>query len=169
MRRDLGVAIGAGVWLVWVMSACAACSKSNPGAGSDGGGGGRDLSAATGPGTARDKLKHIVIILQENRSFDHYFGTFPGAEGIPVDKSGNPTVFNIDPRTGMKVYPFHTTADINGGGPHGSSAAIADIDGGKMDGFVAQQVNGSKNCKPNDPACTGAHADDAMSWHDDRE
>ena len=29
------------------------------------------------------KIKHVVIIMQENRSFDQYFGTFPGADGIP--------------------------------------------------------------------------------------
>jgi phospholipase C len=115
-------------------------------------------------------IKHIVIIMQENRSFDHYFGTFPGAEGIPVDAMGNPTVFNIDPRNGNKIFPFHTSVDANAGGPHGSASAIADIDGGKMDGFVAQQVNANKNCAdPNDPNCAGSNSDDAMSWHDDRE
>jgi phospholipase C len=129
-----------------------------------------DLSVADAQPPVGTFIKHIVIILQENRSFDHYFGTFPGAEGIPVDASGNPTVYNIDPRNGMKIYPFHTTADINAGGPHGSGSAIADIDGGKMDGFVAQQVMASKNCtNPNDPSCAGANSDDAMSWHDDRE
>jgi phospholipase C len=153
--------------MVLVVSVATACNKSNPGVADASAG--RDLSTPS-PGTARDKIKHVVIILQENRSFDHYFGTFPGAEGIPVDKSGNPTVFNIDPRTGTKVYPFHTSVDANAGGPHGSSSAIADIDGGKMDGFVAQQVNAAKNCThPNDPNCAGANGDDAMSWHDDRE
>ena len=29
------------------------------------------------------KIKHVVVIMQENRSFDTYFGTFPGADGIP--------------------------------------------------------------------------------------
>ena len=28
-------------------------------------------------------LDHLIFIVQENRSFDHYFGTFPGADGIP--------------------------------------------------------------------------------------
>jgi phospholipase C len=115
-------------------------------------------------------IKHVVIIMQENRSFDHYFGTFPGAEGIPMDANGNPTVFNIDPRNGMKIAPFHTSVDANAGGPHGSGAAIADIDGGKMDGFVASQVNANKGCtNPNDPNCAGSNTDDAMSYHDDRE
>ena len=30
------------------------------------------------------KIRHVIIIMQENRSFDSYFGTFPGADGIPM-------------------------------------------------------------------------------------
>ena len=30
------------------------------------------------------KIRHVVIIMQENRSFDSYFGTYPGADGIPA-------------------------------------------------------------------------------------
>ena len=37
------------------------------------------------------KIKHVIIIMQENRSFDSYFGTFPGADGIPM-QGGKPTV-----------------------------------------------------------------------------
>ena len=33
-------------------------------------------------------IKHIVIIMRENRSFDSYFGTFPGADGIPMTLAG---------------------------------------------------------------------------------
>src|SRR5207248_9025364 len=29
------------------------------------------------------KIRHVVIIIQENRSFDNYFGTYPNADGIP--------------------------------------------------------------------------------------
>ena len=29
------------------------------------------------------KIRHVVVIMQENRSFDAYFGTFPHAAGIP--------------------------------------------------------------------------------------
>ena len=34
--------------------------------------------------TGIHKIRHVVIIMQENRSFDSYFGTFPGADGIPA-------------------------------------------------------------------------------------
>jgi phospholipase C len=47
-----------------------------------------------------------VIIMQETRSFDHYFGTFPGADGIPM-ANGVPTVCITDPATGVCVKPFH--------------------------------------------------------------
>src|SRR5215208_1662450 len=37
------------------------------------------------------KIEHVVVIMQEKRSFDHYFGAFPGADGIP-SRNGRPTV-----------------------------------------------------------------------------
>src|SRR5271157_2089248 len=42
------------------------------------------------------KIKHVIVIMQENRSFDSYFGTFPGADGIPM-ANGKPTVCVPDP------------------------------------------------------------------------
>ena len=30
-------------------------------------------------------IKHFVVLMQENHSFDNYFGTFPGADGISRD------------------------------------------------------------------------------------
>ena len=44
------------------------------------------------------KIQHVVIIMQENRSFDSYFGTFPGADGIPM-QNGVPTVCVPDPKS----------------------------------------------------------------------
>ena len=34
------------------------------------------------------KIRHVVIIMQENRSFDSYFGTYPGADGISHETAG---------------------------------------------------------------------------------
>src|SRR5882762_8132103 len=64
-------------------------------------------------------IKHVIIIMQENRSFDSYFGTFPGADGIPPD------VCVPDP-AGPCVRPYHETSDVNGGGPHSDAASKAD-------------------------------------------
>ena len=46
---------------------------------------GIDTSGA--PLTGIHKIKHVVMIMQENRSFDSYFGTFPGADGIPIERT----------------------------------------------------------------------------------
>ena len=35
-------------------------------------------------------IRHVIVIMQDNRSFDTYFGTFPGADGIPMS-NGVPT------------------------------------------------------------------------------
>ncbi|MGE5249995.1 MAG: alkaline phosphatase family protein [Bacteroidota bacterium] len=120
---------------------------------------------------ARRKIKHVVIIMQENRSFDHYFGTYPGADGIPM-QNGVPTVCSNDPVTGQCIKPFHDRHDINYGGPHHSASAITDIDGGKMDGFVKSVVDATAGyCSvAARPGCApGEQGPDAMGWHDARE
>jgi phospholipase C len=118
---------------------------------------------------ARTKIKHIVIIMQENRSFDHYFGTYPGAEGFPL-KNGQFTVCLNDPLTGKCVYPYHNPADQNYGGPHLYQNLDADINGGKMYGFIAQAQSGESHCQStNDPSCGGTSHTDVMGYHDARE
>ncbi len=110
------------------------------------------------------KIKHVIIVMQENRSFDSYFGTYPGALGIPM-KNGVPTVCAPNSRGGC-VRPYHDKADVNGGGPHGEANAVADVNGGKMNGFIAQRNKGRKLCKaPNDPACSFSTTPDVMGYH----
>lgn len=100
------------------------------------------------------KIRHVIIVMQENRSFDSYFGTFPGADGIPM-KNGVPTVCSPDPLTGGCDKPYHDVRDVNGGGPHGHRNALGDINGGTMNGFVGQERRALEYCtNPNDPACS---------------
>ena len=119
------------------------------------------------------KIRHVVIIMQENRSFDTYFGTFPGADGIPHGACVP------DPMSGGCVPPFHDEADKNYGGPHGAPSAKADIDGGKMDGFVGQAEKG-QGCATTEPSCSPCTQQlglpgqtqrcvDVMGYHDARE
>jgi len=105
------------------------------------------------------------VIQQENRSFDSYFGTFPGADGIPM-KNGKPSVCVDNPETGACVAPYVDHADVNGGGPHAAVNATADVNGGKMNGFIAQAQFGRKGCLIlTDPACTDSPKPDAMGYH----
>ena len=118
---------------------------------------------------ARQKIKHIIVIMQENRSFDEYFGTYPGVNGIPM-QNGVPTVCSPDPKTGECVKPYHDPDDINSGGSHSPPAANKDIDDGKMDGFVTSFRRGQIGCTdPNDPGCVQGQTPDVMGWHDARE
>src|SRR5207248_3361242 len=86
------------------------------------------------------KIKHVIIVMQENRSFDTYFGTYPGAAGISM-RNGVPAVCVPKPGGGC-TRPYHLIADVNSGGPHGVADAIADVDGGRMDGFIRQRFVG---------------------------
>ena len=110
------------------------------------------------------KIKHVVVIMQENRSFDSYFGTFPGADGIPRAANGTFTVCNPEPNTGQCLAPYHDRSLINVGGPHGARAHRDDVDGGKMDGFVAQAESAPKGCG-SAPRCKNATGRDVMGYH----
>jgi phospholipase C len=123
---------------------------------------------------ARARLKHLIFIVQENRSFDHYFGTFPGAEGIPM-RDGAPTVCVPDPILGTCVPPYHTSSQLQEGGPHGEPHSDADVNGGRMDGFVRTVIDGPMHCADHrdDPACESylgpQGQPDVMSYMTDRE
>jgi phospholipase C len=114
------------------------------------------------------RIRHVVIIMQENRSFDSYFGTFPGADGIPQG------VCVPDPVDGGCVRPFHDSSNVNYGGPHRASDAMQDIDRGKMDGFINQADKFAQCATATDPACSPcttsqASCIDVMGYHDARE
>ncbi len=75
-------------------------------------------TAATVTGTIKD-VQHVVILMQENRSFDHYFGTLKGVRGFgdrhptPLP-SGKAVWYQVDAE-GKEVPPFHLdTARTNG-------------------------------------------------------
>jgi phospholipase C len=111
-------------------------------------------------GTLND-IQHVVILIQENRSFDHYFGSYRAVAGfadpnvLPLNDGSGLTVF-AQPGypggfAGNHLYPFHLdsfnngecTNDIN----HSWGPQHTFWDGGKMDGFVSGHlaVDGSSN------------------------
>ena len=95
-------------------------------------------------------ITHVIFIMQENRSFDSYFATFPGANGLPKG-----TCIPLNPSTPTLgcVIPFHDQRDVNAGGPHVAVPAQADLDDGittdKMDDFVYQQSSSPNGCNQN--------------------
>src|SRR5438445_4874969 len=87
----------------------------------------------------RNPLQHVIVDLQENRSFDHYDG-FASLAG----KAGVPPGYTQPNGSGGTVAPYHltslTTPDIG----HHWSATHAEQDRGAMDGLY---TTGGINCK----------------------
>ena len=124
-------------------------------------------SGATAAGASGiHKFRHVVVIMQENRSFDSYFGTYPGADGIPM-RHGLPSVCVPDPLRHVCVRSYHDSHLVNYGGPHDSAAYTADYAGGAMNGFIrAREV-----CQIvfDKTECNARLRDDMMGYHDARE
>jgi phospholipase C len=127
-------------------------------------------SAYATPSEGIHNIKHVIMIMQENRSFDSYFGTYPGADGIPAGTCLH------DPVNGGCDKPFHESSAKNFGGAHGTHAAVLDINGGAMNGFV-EDVEQEMKCSPGETRClpcSSPQADlkscaDVMGYHDARE
>src|SRR5229473_170224 len=83
------------------------------------------LSGTAIQGGTINVIQHIVFIVKENRSFDNYFGTFPGADGATSGKVSNGSTLTLG------HTPDRTKHDID----HSWRGAILAIDGGKMDKF----------------------------------
>jgi phospholipase C len=78
-------------------------------------------------------IKHIVVIVEENHTFDNYFGTYPGANGI-AGASSQPSTNSPNAQL---VAPFMIdTTTISRDLNHTWESAHQAYDGGKMDGFV---------------------------------
>ena len=108
---------------------------------------------------ARKRIRHVVIIMQENRSFDSYFGTYPGADGIPM-LLGKPVP--CLPWTNPErpcTRPYHDRHDVNRGAPHTTRAHLRAVNGGALDGFIKVAERGAPKF----------HPVDVMGWHDARE
>jgi phospholipase C len=97
-------------------------------------------SEATAPAA---KIKHVFVIVEEGHSFDNYFATFPGADGIDPSKVQVP----VDPRTsGSKTIGLRQIG-TDGASPLASDLATARMayNGGGMNGFAAAQSANGKS------------------------
>jgi len=82
----------------------------------------------TTPQQPTGRIDHIIFLIQENHTFDSYFGTYPRANGFPKRlraPGGHPT-----------IAPFHFTAPLNHDIGHSYEAVRAAMNGGKMDRFA---------------------------------
>ena len=104
-----------------------------------------DPSRPVGAHDPSTPVQHIVIVMQENHSFDQYFGMLPrggqpAADGFTFDKSGHP--LNSNPVPGGTQPVFHRLSMCPGDSAgQGWSSTHREIDGGRMDGFARLSRN----------------------------
>lgn len=101
--------------LVLIAIVCSGCGGSNAG----------PTRPAVQPLASLAPIQHIVFMVKENRTFDNYFGTFPGADGAT---SGTIS-------TGQTIPLGHTPDSTPGDICHSWQCALTAMDGGKMDQF----------------------------------
>src|SRR6266513_2273163 len=116
-----------------------------------------------------EKIQHVIVIYQENWSFDGLYGRFPGADGIanagerirqmkkdgtpyttlpqPLDTSKNPPIPDLRFRADLPVAPYDAAQYVPADQKTGDIVNRAlqqerQINGGRMDGFVAWSENG---------------------------
>jgi phospholipase C len=107
------------------------------------------VPAAQATGTIKD-VEHVVILMHENRSFDHYFGSMRGVRGLgdphPIPLKGGGTVWHQPWEDGWSPFtPFHldtrTTSaqrvpDLN----HGWEDSQGAMNHGSWDGWIANKI-----------------------------
>jgi phospholipase C len=128
---------------------------------------------AIDPSLGIQNIDHLIFIVQENRSFDSYFGTYPGADGIPVGEHGAFDVCVPDPTAdGICRQPYHDSDVFDEGGPHNVHASKITVDDGKMDGSIKALNKIGNQCRahPSVPGCEEAkpgpdNTPDVMGFH----
>ena len=126
-------------------------------------------SRSVGQPSGLEKIRHVIVIYQENWSFDGLYGKFPGADGIanagerirqmkkdgtpyttlpqPLDTSKNPPIPDLRFRADLPVAPYDAARYVPADQKTGDIVNRAlqqerQINGGRMDGFVAWSENG---------------------------
>jgi phospholipase C len=105
----------------------------------NGPGGGGESPASPGATTlppGRNPIKHIVFLIKENRSFNHYFGAYGHdaegtTEGGTLVCTGNPKHCHPGPAHKLTPAVDQQPHDIT----HGFASGLYSIDGGRMDGY----------------------------------
>ena len=114
----------------------------------------------------QSRIKHVFVVFQENHSFDNYFGTYPGADNLASAAAQSHGFRQFDPIGNSWVTPFRITdPDIES--PSQARKALAvKMNGGKMDGFVAEQERLAAKKFPGNRAGARAAGLQTMAYYD---
>jgi phospholipase C len=86
----------------------------------------------TPPITPQNTIKNVIVVIMQNRSFDHLFGAFPGANGIKPDVPG----FSQKDAHGVTVTPQLLTSTSTPDLPHTRKDFLRVWDNGAMDKYA---------------------------------
>jgi phospholipase C len=119
------------------------------------------VAISTTSNTGLSNVRHIIFFVQENRSFDNYFGMlgpYRVSRGLPNNIDGVPLNATLYDTQGQPVHPFHyQTVCTENLSPFWNETHL-DIDGGKMDGFMQTSISVPSTIDP-----TGTRA---MGYYD---
>src|SRR5919204_1516159 len=100
--------------------------------GTGNGNGGQGSPTQTPPG--QNPIQHVIFLVKENRSFDHYFGKYPGADGATEGgtiKDCSASTFEDGPMVPLHDAPIVMPHDLG----HAFAPGLYSINGGKMNGY----------------------------------
>ena len=99
----------------------------------------------------RKHIHHVFVIYQENRSFDSYFGSFPGADNLATAQARAHGFRQWDAIGHQWITPFLLKAADTADADHSREALLAKVDHGRMDKFVAYEEQNLVNVKLTSP------------------
>ena len=121
--------------LTWQFWPSAGAGRANrDGQGTNGGTNGGTETRSPTPAANESPIQHVVFLVKENRSFDHYFGTYPGADGATEGgtvQDCTASAFEDGPVRDLEPAPVIMPHDLG----HAFAPGLYAINGGKMNGF----------------------------------
>ena len=137
------------------------------------------LTAAASPPPSlqsllHDRVRYVFVIYQENRSFDHYFGTFPGADGIYTAAARAHGFSQYNPVAKRQTSAFRVTTPDLGLLNNARTLVDSGINDGKMDRFVTAEIAWAQKLPPKaqqelgmtDPSELASIGDESMAHVD---
>jgi len=134
----------------------------------------RMASASASSGFDLSQVKHLVFLMQENRSFDHYFGTYPGVRGFSdptaITLPNGRSVFQQPDPANPDGYlePFHMSTITTGAAAipdlsHSWQAQHASWNFGRMDGWLRAHI--AADSPAVGPYTMGYHTQEDLPFH----
>ncbi|GAC1688355.1 MAG: hypothetical protein NVS9B5_27600 [Terriglobales bacterium] len=113
-------------------------------------------------------LRHIIFLVQENRSFDSYFGrlgAYRVSKGLPSNIDGLPLNATLYDTAGIAVHPFHFQTVCHENLSPFWNESHRDMDGGKMDGFMKTSTAVASTIDPTGTRALGYYDQTDLNYY----